>query len=70
MENVSTLQEYLIKVKNTILDVKRKLSYSEYIDDSVQACSNSSALAMELLQSCTKQTWHFNIFAQEHHFMF
>ena len=25
-----------------------------YIDDLVQDCSNSSALAMELLQSCTK----------------
>ena len=25
-----------------------------YIDDSVQGCSNSSALAMEILQSCTK----------------
>ena len=25
-----------------------------YIDGSVQDCSNSSALAMELLQSCTK----------------
>ena len=26
----------------------------EYIDGLVQDCSNSSALAMELLQSCTK----------------
>ena len=29
------------------------------IDGLVQDCSNSSALAMELLQSCTKPTiWH------------
>ena len=26
----------------------------EYLDGLVQDCSNSSALAMELLQSCTK----------------
>ena len=28
--------------------------YTDQIDAFVQACSNSSALAMELLQSCTK----------------
>ena len=28
--------------------------YTEYFDGLVQDCSNSSALAMELLQSCTK----------------
>ena len=30
-----------------------------HFDDLVQDCSNSSALAMELLQSCTKPSiWH------------
>ena len=31
--------------------------YSENIDGLVQDCSNSSALAMELLQSCTKPSY-------------
>ena len=29
-----------------------------HVDGSVQDCSNSSALAMELLQSCTKPSMH------------
>ena len=32
---------------------------SHHIDGLVQDCSNSSALAMELLQSCTKTSMHF-----------
>ena len=30
--------------------------FTMYIDGLVQDCSNSSALAMELLQSCTKHS--------------
>ena len=33
---------------------KPKVVPVKYIDGSVQDCSNSSALAMELLQSCTE----------------
>ena len=33
--------------------LKRKCLYDSEIDGSVQDCSNSGALAMELLQSCT-----------------
>ena len=32
------------------------LHFHEHVDGSVQDCGNSSALAMELLQSCTKQS--------------
>ena len=37
-----------------------KQTFLLYFDDLVQNCSNSSALAMELLQSCTKPfiSWH------------
>ena len=33
---------------------KRSMWYRDYIDGLVQDCSNSSALAVELLQSCTE----------------
>ena len=33
-----------------------------YIDGLVSDCSNSSALAMELLQSCTKPSIYISIF--------
>ena len=36
-----------------IIMAKQEFSHSD-IDGLVQDCSNSSALAMELLQSCTK----------------
>ena len=40
---------------DVLLIVRYKLPYTAYlIDGLVQDCSNSSALAMELLQSCTK----------------
>ena len=35
---------------------------SEYIDGLVQDCGNSSALALELLQSCTKPSIYINVF--------
>ena len=34
--------------------------YTSYIDGLVQDCSNSSVLAMELLQSCTKPSMCIN----------
>ena len=36
----------------------------EYIDGLVQDCSNSSVLAMELLQSCTKPSMHTFIYIE------
>ena len=37
-----------------ISDTTNSPKSAQYIDGLVQDCSNSSALAMELLQSCTK----------------
>ena len=34
------------------------LHFHEHVDGLVQDCGNSSALAMELLQSCTKQSMY------------
>ena len=40
-----------------------KLTARGHIDGLVQDCSNSNALAMELLQSCTEpSTWFFDVF--------
>ena len=38
-------------------------AWPHHIDGSVQDCSNSSALAMELLQSCTKPSMYLYVFA-------
>ena len=35
---------------------------SFYLDGLVQDCSSSSSLAMELLQSCTKQSFYVSLF--------
>ena len=53
---VSTLPCYVFKIPALIpIDYSSyKSSTSVYIDGSAQDCSNSSALEMELLQSCTK----------------
>ena len=44
-------------------------SHDEHVDGLVQDCSNSNALAMKLLQSCTKPSIYFcfyeNIAADE-----
>ena len=43
------------------LNVKKWLKMHIYIDGLVQNCSNSSVLAMELLQSCTKSSIYIYI---------
>ena len=45
----------LILMKQNILE-----ELAQYIDGLVQDCSNSSALAMELLPSCTKPSTHWH----------
>ena len=47
-----------IKLENTIIAVKQQNLWY-HIDGLAQDCSNYSALAMELLQSCSKPSiWH------------
>ena len=45
--------QYVLK-RIVIFKIRHPCFYSYHIDGLVQNCSNSSALAMELLQSCTK----------------
>ena len=44
---------------------KQGPTYQENIDGLVLDCSNSSALAMELLQSCTKLLIYIHIFVNK-----
>ena len=48
-ENVCKAQSFCSSIK-----VKSRSQFHNHVDGLVQDCSNSSALAMELLQSCTK----------------
>ena len=51
LKNTGTINWYQTKTQHNTAWTMCRLSY---IDGLVQDCSNSSALAMELLQSCTK----------------
>ena len=44
-----------------------RILYMGYIDGLVQDCSNSSALALELLQSCTKPSMYTYIYCTVKH---
>ena len=52
--NLSSPLEIPISMTPNFQCVQRLIQYWLYIDGFVQDCSNSSALVMELLQSCTK----------------
>ena len=55
-EGIDTMARVSCKLSGLIYDKHKVLvpQWQNYIDGLVQHCSNSSALAMELLQSCTK----------------